>query len=77
MRQDYRRIAVGFASEPPRRDFDIRGVFHIQTSGRQMVVWTASDADVIIEQARSLEAVSIDVTPVSLRELFLSKVKEL
>jgi ABC-2 type transport system ATP-binding protein len=76
MRQDYRRITLGFATEPPRRDFEIQGVRHVQTSGRQLIFQTSRNADAVIEWARSMEAVSVDVTPVTLREVFLETVKE-
>jgi ABC-2 type transport system ATP-binding protein len=76
MRQDYRRITLGFASQPPGHDFDIRGVQQIQTNGRQMVVFANQNIDAIVERARSLEAVSVDVEAVTLREVFLETVKE-
>lgn len=41
-----------------------------------MVVWADYGADEIVERARGLDAVSIDVWPVTLRELFLETVKE-
>ncbi len=76
MRQDYRRITLGFASQPPKQDFDIRGIQQVQTSGRQMIVLANHNTDAIVERARSLEAVSVDVAPVSLREVFLETVKD-
>jgi ABC-2 type transport system ATP-binding protein len=76
MRIEYRRITLGFDKQPPEHDFDIRGVRQIRTSGRQMIVWANHNADAVVERARSLEAVSVDVTPVTLREVFLETVKE-
>jgi ABC-2 type transport system ATP-binding protein len=76
MRQDYRRITLGFATEPPGHDFDIRGVRQIQTRGRQIVIRADHNADAVIERARVLEAVSVDVAPVTLREVFLETVKD-
>jgi ABC-2 type transport system ATP-binding protein len=76
MRQDYRRITLGFASQPPGNDLDIPGIQQIVTSGRQMIVLANHNIDAIVERARSLEAVSVDVAPVTLREVFLETVKE-
>jgi hypothetical protein len=77
MRQDYRRITLGFAVLPPSKEFDMRlpGVQHIQTHGRQIIVLANRNTEAIVERARSLEAISVDVSPVSLRELFLETVK--
>ena len=76
LRQDYRRITLGFASPPPGNDFDIRGIQQIVTSGRQMIVMANNNIEAIVERARSLEAVSVDIAPVTLREVFLETVKE-
>ena len=77
MRQDYRRITLGFARQPPAaHDFDIHGVQQIQTSGRQLILWANQNAEAIVERARSLDAVSVDVTPMSLSEVFLKTVEE-
>jgi ABC-2 type transport system ATP-binding protein len=61
LRQAHRRITLGFATQPHARDFDIPGVRQIHASGRQMVVWANDNAEAIIERARNLEAVFIEV----------------
>jgi len=76
MRQTYRRITLGFATQPQERDFDLHGIRQIQISGRQMVVWANDNTDAIVERARNMEAVFVDVAPVTLRECFLQMVKE-
>jgi ABC-2 type transport system ATP-binding protein len=76
MRQDYRRITLGFATEPPEVDFRIEGVDRIRTDGRQMIVLASRSSDAVVERAKSLAAVSVDVAPMSLREIFLETVKE-
>jgi ABC-2 type transport system ATP-binding protein len=76
MRQDYRRITLGFATQAPGHEFDIHGVRQVRISGRQMILLANHNADAIVERARSLEAVSVDVAPVSLLEVFLETVKE-
>jgi ABC-2 type transport system ATP-binding protein len=76
MRQDYRRITLGFTQEQPREKFRIQGIQQIQTSGRQVVLLANQNADAILELARSMEPVSIDISAVGLREVFLETVKE-
>jgi ABC-2 type transport system ATP-binding protein len=75
LRQDYRRITLGFARQPAPERFRMHGVQHVQTSGRQVTVLANQNADAIVELARSMEAVSVDVAPVGLREVFLETVK--
>ena len=76
MRQDYRRITLGFAKQQPPEKFRIQGIQQIQTSGRQVVLLANRNADAIVELARSMEPVSLDVAPIGLREVFLETVKE-
>jgi len=76
LRQSYRRIDLVFASVPPERDFHISGVERIQTHGREMSVFASRNAEAIIARARDLEAVSVEVAPVGLRDIFLETVKE-
>ncbi len=64
MRQDYRRITLGFTQEQPREKFRIQGIQQIQTSGRQVILLANRNADAIVELARSMEPVSMDVAPI-------------
>jgi ABC-2 type transport system ATP-binding protein len=78
-RLDYRRITLGFAAQPPPPDSDffrLTGIDHIRTAGRQITLLASHDSDGVVERARELHAVSVEVEPVTLREVFLEKVKE-
>lgn len=75
LRQDYRRITLGFACQPSPQKFRVDGVREVQTSGRQVTVLTSRNAEAVIELGRAMSAVSVDVTPVGLREVFLETVK--
>jgi ABC-2 type transport system ATP-binding protein len=75
MRQEYRRITIGFAGEAPTAAFRIPGIEHIHASGRQLDVITSANTNAIVEEARRAAAVSIDVVPIGLRDLFLEKVR--
>jgi ABC-2 type transport system ATP-binding protein len=75
MRQEYRRITLGFTSEPPVADFHMPGVEHVRTSGRQMDVFVSRNAAAVVERARRAAVVSLDVTPLTLRDVFLETVQ--
>lgn len=76
MRQDYRRITLGFSKQQPPEKFRIQGIQQVQTNGRQVILLANRNADAIVELARGMEAVSVDVAPIGLREVFLETVKE-
>ncbi|HEY6268846.1 MAG TPA: ABC transporter ATP-binding protein [Candidatus Acidoferrum sp.] len=76
LRQSYRRIDLVFESAPPEREFRIMGVEKIQSKGHQMSVFASGNAEAVIEHARDLNAVSVEVAPVGLRDIFLETVKE-
>jgi ABC-2 type transport system ATP-binding protein len=76
LRGCYRRIDLAFASAPPEQEFRIAGVEKIRTRERRLSVFASSNADAVIERARDLNAVSIEVVPVGLRDIFLEAVKE-
>ena len=75
LRENYRRITLGFAAQPPN-DLRMSGVDRIRTSGRQVVLLASRDVETVLERVRGLQPVSVDVEPVSLRELFLETVQE-
>jgi ABC-2 type transport system ATP-binding protein len=75
LRQCYRRIDLVFTTTPPESEFRITGVEKIQTQGYQMSVFASRNAEAVIERARNLEAVSVEVAPVGLRDIFLETVK--
>ena len=76
IRQDHRRITLSFSRQPPEHLFDMPEVQSIETSGRQMVLVSSHGAEAIVERARDVEGVVVDVAPISLRELFLDRVQD-
>lgn len=76
MRENYRRVTMGFDAEPSGEDFRLPGVARIRAQGRQLSVLTRANAEALVERGRELGAVSVDVAPVSLREVFLETVQE-
>jgi ABC-2 type transport system ATP-binding protein len=75
LRQLYRRIDLVFPFAAPEDEFLISGVERIRTSGHQMSLFTSRNSEAMIERAHKLSAVSVDVAPVELREIFLETVK--
>jgi len=76
MRQSYRRITAGFATQQLADRFQIHGIRKMQASGRQVTLLATDNADEIVEIVRSMEPVSIEVAPMSLREVFLETVRK-
>ena len=76
LREFYRRIDLVFSFPVPQSEFLISGVESIRTSGHQMRLFASRNAERVIERAHNLNAVSVEVAPVGLREIFLETVKE-
>jgi ABC-2 type transport system ATP-binding protein len=76
LRQCYRRIDLVFPFPPPEREFQITGVERIQTKGHQMSVFASRNSEGVVERARDLNAISVEVALVGLRDIFLETVKE-
>jgi ABC-2 type transport system ATP-binding protein len=76
LRELYRRIDLVFAFPPPEREFQISGVERICTNGRQMSLFVSGNAEAVTERAHNLNASSVEVTRVGLREIFLETVRE-
>jgi ABC-2 type transport system ATP-binding protein len=75
MRQEYRRITISFAGVPPTMALRIPGVEFVRAGGRQLDVIASANANAIAEEARRAAAVSVDVVPIGLRDLFLEVVQ--
>jgi ABC-2 type transport system ATP-binding protein len=75
IRQDYRSVTLGFSNQPREADFRLDGVEQIHTDGRQVTILAKHHVEAVVERAHDLGAVSVDVAPVGLREIFLASVK--
>lgn len=71
LRQTYGQINLVFRTLPAQERFQLVGVHSVQTKGHQMAVFTSGSAAIVIEKAHELQATSIEVTPVGLRDIFL------
>ena len=74
LRQHFRRIQLVFDGDAPDAPFHAPGVRRVRRKGRVLTILTSAGAEHIVEQARLLHPVSIDVVPVTLRDIFLETV---
>lgn len=71
----YRHIQAVFPEPVEARDFRVPGIEKVRTEGRTVSLLASHNVDLILEHVRMLHAGSIDVLPISLKEIFLEKVK--
>jgi ABC-2 type transport system ATP-binding protein len=77
LREQYRRVQLVFehaAPELPAPISAVAGVRRVSREGRVLTVLSTGGADAIVEAGRSLNARSIDVSPLSLKDIFLETV---
>ena len=74
LRQDYRSIQLVFDGDAPDPTFRAPGVVRIRRKGRVLTVLTSGGADRLVEEARAFSPVSVDIAPVTLKEIFLETV---
>jgi ABC-2 type transport system ATP-binding protein len=74
MREQYRRIQLVFDCDAPDLSFRAPGVARVRRAGRVLTILASAGAEPIIDEARALGARSVDVLPVTLKEIFLSTV---
>ena len=75
VRERCRRITVLFRQSIDSSAFAGDDVEHISGSGRQFAVTVTRNADALAARAYALGAVSVDIAPISLRDLFLSLIQ--
>jgi len=75
LKSQYRRILAVFKSEPPDSLAALPGVDHLRQRGRTASLLAHMDVDAVVERIRELGAISVEVRPVTLKELFLDHVR--
>jgi ABC-2 type transport system ATP-binding protein len=75
VKEQYRHIQAVFPQPVEERDFRLAGIETIRTEGCTVSLVASHNVDAIIEHVRMLRAGNIDVLPLSLKEIFLGKVK--
>jgi ABC-2 type transport system ATP-binding protein len=74
LRQNFRRIQLVFDGEAPEPSFRAPGVERVERKGRVLMVLSSAGVERILDEARALNPVSVDVVPVTLKEIFLETV---
>ena len=75
LRASYRQVQLVFVDDAPRAGLQRPGVERLQQSGRSVSLLVSRDVEGVVEAARNHRATSINVRPVSLKEIFLSLVR--
>jgi ABC-2 type transport system ATP-binding protein len=75
IKTQYRRINVVFDAEPPTPEFALAGATTVMQKGRTVSLLASNGVDELVQRARSLRASSVEVQPVSLKEIFLNLAK--
>ena len=75
LQQDYRRVTLGFATTAPVEEFRMAEIRRVRRADRQLSFVVRGNADAVVAQGRNMNAVSVDVVPISLREVFLESVQ--
>lgn len=76
IRENYRRITLGFSGNPPALPANFDGIERTRTSGRQITILASRNTEAIAQLGRERHAVDIDISPIGLREIFLETVQE-
>jgi ABC-2 type transport system ATP-binding protein len=74
LRERYRRIRLVFDGDAPAAPLRAPGIVRTRRDGRVLTVLSSAGADPIVAEARALNPVSVDVAPVTLKEIFLETV---
>jgi ABC-2 type transport system ATP-binding protein len=74
LRERYRRVHIVFDGEAPAVTFRAPGVERVQRSGRVMTLLSSVGVDQVIEEAQALRPLTVDVAPVTLKEIFLETI---
>ena len=74
LRRDYRRIQLVFDEAAPEAVFTAPGVARVRRNGRVLTLLSTAGAEQVVDEARALAPTSMDVFPVSLKEIFLETV---
>ena len=75
LRAQYRRIQLVFEGDAPEIRVHAPGTHRVRRQGRVLTVLSSSGGDAVIAELRGYRPSSFDVTPVSLKDIFLESVR--
>jgi ABC-2 type transport system ATP-binding protein len=74
LRGNYRRIQLVFEGDAPNVKFHAGGVRRVQRKGRVLTILSSGGTEQVLDEARGYRPVSVDVVPVTLKDIFLETV---
>jgi ABC-2 type transport system ATP-binding protein len=74
IRENFCRIQLVFDGNAPEVTFRAPGVERVRRTGRAISVLSSTGAERVLDEARALGPVSVDVLPLTLKEIFLETV---
>jgi ABC-2 type transport system ATP-binding protein len=74
VRDSYGRVQAVFEGEAPATALRSAGVIRVDRRGRVLTILVRGGVDAVVSEARDLGASSVDVLPVTLKEIFLESV---
>lgn len=76
IRENFRRVHFAFPGRPPVEEMSLAGVQRVRAEGHVLSVVATGNIEGITQRAQGLGAISVNVQPISLREVFLESVEE-
>jgi len=74
VRERFQRVQIVFDGDAPPISFRAPGVERVRRQGRVVTVLSSAGSEAVAAEARALGAASVDVVPVTLKEIFLETV---
>ena len=74
VRDSHGRLQAVFEGDAPAASLRSTGIIRVDRRGRVLTVLAKGDLDAVVSEARGLGASSVDVLPVTLKEIFLESV---
>ena len=74
LKESFRRVQLVFEGDAPDATFHTPGVARVRRQGRVLSVLSSAGAEALVDEARRLNPLSVDVAPVTLKEIFLETV---
>jgi len=74
LKESFRRVQLVFEGDAPDATFHTPGVARVRRKGRVLSVLSSAGAEALVDEARRLNPPSVDVAPVTLKEIFLETV---
>jgi ABC-2 type transport system ATP-binding protein len=75
LREHYRRVQLVFDGDPPDVSFRTAGILRITRSGRVMTIVSSAGSERLLDEARALNPLAIDLVPMTLKDVFLESVR--